>query len=38
LNKSLVLRAILLVPAPDLDLALWNETVYAEADHEDDEE
>ncbi|KAF5322921.1 hypothetical protein D9619_001928 [Psilocybe cf. subviscida] len=38
LNRALVLRAILIIPAPDLDLALWKEVVDAEADHEDDDE
>lgn len=33
ISEELVLRAILVVPSPDLDLALWNSVV---ADEEDD--
>ena len=34
IKEELVLRAILVVPSPDLDLALWNSVV---ADEEDDD-
>lgn len=34
ISEELVLRAILVVPSPDLDLALWNSVV---ADEEDDD-
>ena len=35
ISEELVLRAILVVPSPDLDLALWNSVL---ADEEDDRE
>lgn len=34
ISEELVLRAILVVPSPDLDLALWNSVV---ADEEEDD-